>query len=106
MKRPRLVSLGFSVLLGVALAARVFALPCGLPPPADCGGLGYYGTYGSSYWVCCYDATHDNCKNYYCQRYICNYSNPNDPVSYGWTYSIVPNTSSLNCDPYIHGNCY
>jgi hypothetical protein len=105
MRRLRLY-----LLAGIAgiIAGRVLgdtgSTPCpGSPPGCP---LGYYGKVGSEFWYCCKDSSQTQCVNYWRQKWICNYSDPEDPATFGYTVRATTDTVNLNCDWLIHGNCF
>ena len=99
-----LVVLSACVGLGVGSQIPVGSTPCPTLV-ADCP-LGHFGKAGGPAWICCADGTHVKCVDWSKQKGICNYTDPGQPVTYGYTLISSVDTVNLNCDILNSGSCY
>jgi hypothetical protein len=94
-------------LIGLSIAAvraDIGTVPC--PPTLTLCSLGNYGLMGGPEWVCCKDSSHEVCTNYWKQKWICNWSDPGDPATYGYTTTVVSDYVNTNCNAIELGFCY
>jgi hypothetical protein len=90
-------------------AAKVYAdigiSPCPGGPYPTCP-LGFWAPVGDPVWLCCTDLTHMRCVNWWRQKYVCNWSDPGDPTTYGYTTYSHTDTLNLNCDTDHVNECF
>ena len=106
MSNKKPIHILISSLVGLAVAAQVSAVIPTCPPAVPMCPNGEYGRYGKGEWLCCKDSTHRKCVNFFKQKYVCNYTNPGEPTTYGYRITFTEDSINLNCDHTTPGACY